>query len=306
MREAIDPGLAEFLRQAAAAGAPPITAGTVDEARAGNAVFLRSMRTRHIPVERVEDLIVPTRAGALDARSYTPAGSPCAVVVYLHGGGWVLGDLEGHDQLCRHLAVAAGAVVVNVDYRHAPETPFPGPAEDAADAVAWAAATFSLPVVVMGDSAGGNLAASAAVASRDAGVRLDLQVLLYPVLDADLTRASYDRNGQGFLLTAADMDWFWAHYVADGDRFDPRASVLRVADPAGLAPAVIVVAGRDPLRDEGVAYAERLATADVPCELVEHDGAIHGFMTLHAASPLGDQALEDVARAVRRHVTATV
>ncbi|MDT9593298.1 alpha/beta hydrolase [Nocardioides zeae] len=306
MRPAIDPGLAGFLEQAAAAGAPPITAGSVADARTGNAEFLRTMRTRQEPVRAVEELSVPTRAGDLPARAYLPVDEPVAVVVYLHGGGWVLGDLEGHDQLCRHLAATSGAVVVNVNYRHAPETRFPGPAEDAADAVAWAAATYPYPVVVMGDSAGGNLAASAAVASRDAGVRLDLQVLLYPVLDADLTRESYRRNGDGYLLTAADMDWFWDHYVGDGDRFDPRASVLRVDDLDGLAPAVVLVAGYDPLHDEGIAYADRLAAAGVPCDVLEYPGAIHGFMTLHAVSPLGEQAAEEVAGLVRRRTTAAV
>lgn len=298
----LDPNYAAFLAELKEAGAPPITAGTVEDARAANTAFLESMRTRLVDVASVEDITIPTRADRLDARVYTPHGDPSSVVTYFHGGGWVLGDLNGHDQICRQVADTANSVVVNVNYRHAPETPFPGAAEDAADAVAWAAATYSLPIITMGDSAGGNLAASATISARNTGVEVALQVLLYPVLDADLTRDSYRRNGEGFLLTAADMEWFWSHYVQSADRFDPRVSVLRVGDMTGLAPAVIVLAGFDPLRDEGVAYARRFDEVGTPCELIEYPGAIHGFMTLTALGPLADEATEAVATSIRRYV----
>lgn len=301
MGEQVDAALAAFLAAAAEADAPPITAGTIADARAGNAAFLATMRTRTIEVATVVDVAVPTRAGSVPAREYTPYDGATAVVVYLHGGGWVLGDLEGHDQLCRQLAVEAGAIVVNVNYRHAPEVPFPGPVEDAVDAVAWAAEHYDLPLAVAGDSAGGNLAAAAAVAARDAGVEVGLQALLYPVLDADLDRDSYRRNGAGYLLTTADMDWFWTQYVGEADRFDPRASVLRTTDLAGVAPALVVVAGFDPLRDEGIAYGRRLEEAGVACEVLEYPGAIHGFATLHAITPLADEAVGAVAAAIRTH-----
>lgn len=302
MAAELDTGYAKFLQELKDADAPPVTAGSIEEARNGNAAFLASMRTRIVEVATVEDVTVPTRAGRVDARVYTPHGNATSVIVFFHGGGWVLGDLNGHDQICRRIADAAGAIVVNVNYRHAPETPFPGAAEDAADAVTWAAGHYSLPVVTMGDSAGGNLAASAAIAARDAGLELALQVLLYPVLDAYLSTASYRRNGEGYLLTTADMEWFWSQYVQDGNRFDPRASVLRVPDVAGVAPAIVVVAGFDPLHDEGVAFARRLDEAGVTCELLEYPTAIHGFMTLTALGPLAEEATDAVAVAVRKSI----
>lgn len=299
----LDPGLARFLEELREADAPSITAGSVEEARAGNAAFLTSMRTEPVDMASVEDIRVPTRSGGQPARRYVPHGEPAGVVTYFHGGGWVMGDLEGHDVICRRFADAAGVIVVNVNYRHAPETPFPGAAEDAADAVVWAASAYDLPVITMGDSAGGNLAASAALAARDAGVDVALQALLYPVLDADLSRDSYRRNGEGYLLTTTDMTWFWNHYIQGGDAFDPRVSVVR-ADLRGVAPAVIVAAGFDPLVDEALVFAHLLQEQGTECQLLEYPGAIHGFMTLPSLTDLADHAIDAVAERIRAVVGA--
>lgn len=294
----LDADLATFLREAADAGAPSITAGTVEQARTANAAFLRSMRSEPSRVADVADIRVPTRTGEVAARRYTPSGHAAGVVLYFHGGGWVLGDLEGHDQICRQVAAESASIVINVDYRHAPEVPFPGAVDDAVDALTWANAAHELPIVLMGDSAGGNLAASAAVTARNHGIDVACQVLLYPVTDADSTTESHRRNGDGYLITNADLEWFWTHYVPDGDRFDPRVSVLRTEDLTNVAPAVVVVAGFDPLYDEGVAYAGRLRSAGVSCELLDYPGAIHGFMTMFAISPLAEQAVSVVTTKV--------
>nr|BFE78947.1 alpha/beta hydrolase [Planobispora longispora] len=240
-------------------------------------------------------------AGGVPVRIYRPEedGRPLPAIVYFHGGGWVFGSVARNDALARDLAARNGAVVVSVDYRLAPEHPFPAAADDA-----WSAVrdVFARPeaygadprrIAVCGDSAGGNVAAVAAWLARDAGLRLAHQLLVYPVLDVAMDTPSYRAYATGFGLGADEMAWFAAQY--GGDPADPRLAPLRLADKAGLAPATVITAECDPLCDEGESYAAQLAAAGVPVELRRYAGAIHGFFGLPG---FFDQAVE--ARVRRR------
>ncbi|MFI7446187.1 alpha/beta hydrolase [Nonomuraea sp. NPDC049714] len=230
--------------------------------------------------------------------------APLPVVVYLHGGGWVFGSVKRNDALGRDLAIRTGAVVVSVDYRLAPEHPFPAAADDA-----WTVLRdiFARPafyqsngsIALVGDSAGGNLAAVAAWQARDAGLRLAHQVLVYPVLDAGLDTPSYSEFAKGFGLDAEEMAWFVRQYAAGADRADPRLSPLRLPSTAGLAPATVLTAGCDVLRDEGERYGERLAEAGVPVEVRRFDGAVHGFFGLPRLFDQAGEAREYVAERLR-------
>jgi acetyl esterase len=262
------------------------------------------------PVERIEDVVIARpqdEAGgaALRARAYWPKGpeEPVGAVVWLHGGGWCVGDLDGFDRVCRSLANAAGAVVVSVDYRLAPEHPFPAAVRDADLAVAWAGGHGARQlgydpgrVVVGGDSAGGNLAT---VAARHHPQALRAQLLVYPAVDAGMGSDSYREFADFTLLTADAMDWCWRTYLGDGGPAgDPDASPARAADLSGLPPAYVAVAGHDVLRDEGIAYAQALEAAGVPVVLRRFDDMTHGFLrwggvvdrTRELIADLGEQA----------------
>ncbi|MDA9431083.1 alpha/beta hydrolase [Bradyrhizobium sp. CCBAU 51627] len=251
-------------------------------------------------VDAVRDIKVKGGAGPLDARVYCIGSDPAPTVVFFHGGGWVAGDLETHDRQARNLAIETGAVVVSVDYRRPPETRFPGAFEDA-----FAAASDIFNRVtefggdpkrlgVAGDSAGGNLAATTAIASRDAGIKLAAQLLVYPVTDAvglyadareNARFPSRTENADGYFLTRATMEWFCGHYFADpADASDWRVSPLRAASLKGLAPAIVTTAWFDPLRDEGAAYAKALEAAGVHVRHHEGAGLIHGYFGMGDAS----------------------
>jgi acetyl esterase len=244
-----------------------------------------------IPVEGVEDIEVPGAAGPLAARLFTPAGvsAPAPLLVYLHGGGWVVGDLDTHDQPCRFLARHAGVRVLSVAYRRAPEDPFPAAVEDSVAAVRHAiehADRFGADparVAVGGDSAGGNLAAvTARLLALDGGPAPAFQLLIYPVTDLTRKRDSYRLFSKGFFLTEHQMDWYRGHYLADeADASDPRVSPILASNFAGLPPAYLVTAGFDVLRDEGEDYAALLRDAGVDVTSVRERGLIHGFT--HAA-----------------------
>jgi len=292
----LDADTAAFLAQIVEAGADPITAGTPDEARAANAEFLAQVGINPVDIEEVAAVEIPGPAGAIPARRYRD-GAAEAIVVYFHGGGWVLGDLEGHDPLCRLLASETVAEVVNVNYRHAPEDPFPAAVDDAYAALEWAAGEAAgRPIVVAGDSAGGNLAAAVALRARDeGGPEIALQALLYPVLDVDLTTASYDAYGEGHLLLRDDMAWFVDKYLTDpAQRAHPYVAPLRAETVAGVAPAYLAVGGYDPLLDEGLAYAERLNGAGVEVRLRNYEQFIHGFLTMPKAIPSTQRAIDEV------------
>jgi acetyl esterase len=221
-------------------------------------------------------------------RVYEPGtGDPRPAFVYFHGGGWVVGNLETHDELCRVLCRETGAVVVSVDYRLAPEHPFPAPIEDCYAALSWVAGGHGGlgtdgRLVVGGDSAGGNLAAVAALLARDRGApAVDHQVLIYPATAADFSRGSYRENGEGYGLTRAEMRWFRDRYLGtpyDVHDRNPYAWPEEAADLSGVAPATVVTAEYDPLRDDGTRYAERLTAAGVDARLENYDGVIHGFV----------------------------
>jgi acetyl esterase len=238
-------------------------------------------------------------ATGLAGRLYQPGISgPGGITVWFHGGGWVTGDLGYSDEICRLIAQSSRRPVLSVDYRLAPEHPFPAAVEDALTAVRWAARQNSGQVVVAGDSAGGNLAAVAAIElSRAPDVRLAGQLLVYPVLDTDLTRPSYAANGP-VLLSAEDMDWFLRHYCQDlAQLWSPRVAPLRSADLAGLPRTVIILAGHDPLADEGLAYAAALHAAGVPVTTRTFESLPHGFLRFTGPVAAARAAAAEVAAA---------
>jgi acetyl esterase len=253
-------------------------------------------------VKRVEEIDIEGPEGTLPLRIYhPPLPDPRRAILFLHGGGWVLGDLDHADADCRRLCVDTGSLVVAVDYRLAPEHPFPAGLEDAYAALRWLAekvgSTSGPPrLVVGGDSAGGNLTAALTLLARErGGPAIDHQVLIYPVTDRDFETDSYRTFGDGYLLTRAAMELFWASYVpaASGDT-DPLAAVLRAEDLSGLPPATVVVAGCDVLRDEAEAYGLRLRLADVSVDVLRYPGQLHSFWTYGGASDIGRKVNADI------------
>jgi acetyl esterase len=306
----VHPQAQQILDGKAAVGAPPIWELTPDEARAV-AEANNAMIPAGPDLESVRDIVIPSQAGGMPARLYSPSSSAPGLVVYYHGGGWVFGSLDGWDALVRALAVASGCDVLSVDYRLAPEHVFPAAADDAYDALVWAASTSGpaqgRPIVVAGDSAGGNLAAVAALRARDfGGPPVVLQVLVYPVVDCDLDRRSYrEYDGDEFILNRRDMTWFWDHYAPDAaTRVNPYASPLRASSLSGLPPAYLVTAEHDPLRDEGFAYADRLRAARVPVEHRHYGSQIHAFFTFTGVLDDADRAVSEVGAAIRSAVDA--
>ncbi|WP_433474228.1 alpha/beta hydrolase fold domain-containing protein [Spirillospora sp. CA-142024] len=321
----MDAELARLAADAASSGAAPLHLITPEEARErvrrGDALCSGGPR-----LHSVEDVTVPVDGAVIPARIYRPVpGTPPCTMVYFHGGGWVTGDLEYSDELCRHLAHDAGCAVVSVEYRLAPEHPFPVPLADAYASLVWAADAVAAGgrLAVGGDSAGANLAAACALRARDHGPRLAFQLLVYPVTDHDFTRPSYVREADAFPIGAEAMRWFWDRYAPDpAVRDDPALSPLRAVSLAGLPPAHVVLAGHDPLRDEGAAYAERLRNAGVPVSLREYAGLGHGFfrltgavgatrdalpeLTSAVAEALGDRTAKAPERRVRKPVSAGV
>jgi len=257
-------------------------------------------------LSRVESGAVPGPGGDIPFRLYRPEGAGAGVCVYFHAGGWIMGDLDFADATCRRLAAAAGCEVVSVDYRLAPEQPFPAALEDGRTMLQWAADRGG-PVVLAGESAGGNIAAACAIWARDAGgPAVAGQVLAYPVTDHALDTASHREVGpRNWLLSTADMAAFWDHYCPSGtDRADPQASPLRLADPAGLPPALVLVAEFDPLRDEGLAYAARLAAAGVATETREDRSMLHGYLGAAGEVDVAAAALETAGRWMRARLDA--
>ena len=304
----LDPQIARHVEKVAAGGAFPVSELTPELARERMHPAYSDQFGPADPVGSVVDFTLPGPGGALPIRVYTPVGGGTGlpVFVYCHGGGWVIGNLETHDGLCRTLAARSGAIVAAVDYRLAPEHRCPAALEDAWAATAWmaerGASLGAAPgeIAVGGDSAGANLAAGVALRARAHGLALRLQLLAFPVVDCDLKRGSYtEHDAIGPSIDA--MDWFWEHYMgAEGDRTDPAASPLRAADLSGLAPALVLTAEYDTLRDEGDAYAARLETSGVEVEHRCYPGQIHCFYRLGAVTDQAGECLDDCAAALRR------
>ena len=301
----IDPHVAELVARALADDPRGIDELTVEEARVRGG----SIAVATVPYEDVAEVrdVAVSSEPLIGARLYRPASGTLPLLVYFHGGGWVVGSVALSDNFCRALANVTGAAVLSVEYRLAPEHRYPAAADDAYAATAWAAAhAVELGVdrgriAVGGSSAGGNLAAVVSLMARErGGPALRAQWLHVPVTDHDVTRRSYVTNATGMGLTRRGMEWFWGHYAPDvAARDEPYASPLRAKDLRGLPAAVVVTAECDPLHDEGVAYAERLRAAGVPVTLLDYAGMVHAFMSWSSAVPQGRQGFADVGRELR-------
>lgn len=307
--EEVHPDVVDVVRRFKAAGVRPNHELGVLGARASLEAVIRLQRDP-VALPVVEDLLVPGADGRLPARRFDPGPDAAEgpLVVYLHGGGWTLGSIDAADRPCRRLAQAGGATVVSVGYRRAPESPFPRPLEDCVAAVEWLIAHAEQlgtggSVVLVGDSAGGNLAAATSMTLRDRGGRVPSdQVLVYPVLHP--ARASpfrsYEECADGPLMTRAEMEWFWDLYVPDErQQRSAAAAPLLADDVGGLPPTTVVVAEHDVLRDEGAAYAQRLRHAGVPVSLTMYRGAAHGFWWMDAAMRQAAELTEQIASLLR-------
>jgi acetyl esterase len=304
---AVDPQVAFVLDLVIKSGRPAYNTLSPKDARQ----LFRETRPASTPQPPAIGQVRDLSAGGVPVRVYRPAGVPDSTrlpgLVYFHGGGWVIGDLDTHDTLCRQLTAEAGIVVVSVDYRLAPEHKFPAAADDAWTATQWVAThageigVDAAKLAVGGDSAGGNLAAVVALQARDAGApTLSLQVLLYPVTDVGAETQSYRDLADGYMLTRDGMRWFIAHYLGKPqDAEDWRASPTRATSLAGVAPALVITAGYDPLRDEGDAYARKLRAAGVNVDHVSYGGMVHGFIPMGKLIDTGNRAVTLIAGSLR-------
>jgi acetyl esterase len=303
----LDPDATRILEAFRASGRPPYEAMTLDAARAAYAAGRAATVPEPHAVAETVELSAEGRFGAIPLRLYRPVTkvrSPLPALVYFHGGGWVFGDLDSHNGVCRHLAAGAACAVVSVGYRLAPENKFPAAVEDAIDATGWVrahAAQLGLDPIrigVGGDSAGGALAAVVCITLRDAGEPVPrCQLLIYPVTDLAMTTRSHDELAEGHLLTRASLLWFAGHYLTDqAERSDWRASPLRADSLADLPPSFVLTAGYDPLRDEGEAFAARLAASGVRVTTWRIPGQIHGFLPMGKVMSCAGPILDTLAR----------
>jgi acetyl esterase len=305
---ALDPDMKTLLDQVEAIGAPPMHTLTPDQARAAMDGMVMMMGPGE-DVASVEDRALDVGGRTLPIRIYLPEGvgdGPAPTLVFYHGGGFVIGSLSSHDRDCRALANRGRCQVIAVDYRLAPEHPFPAAPEDAMaalDAVVAQAADLNVAIdhlAVGGDSAGGNLAAVAALHARDVGIPLRLQLLIYPlVAGVEHEFASRTENGKGYMLEPEMAEWFMKAYFPDGIPLDWRAAPMLATDHSGLAPALVITAEYDPLRDECEAYATMLEGAGVPAKATRYDGLVHGFFGMGALVPAALAAVEEAGAALR-------
>ena len=305
---ALDPQVQQHLDQLAAMNLPALEDLTPQQARQFVVAEAESFGTPE-PIASMADFKVPGVDGEVPIRTYAPRnGAPLPALVYYHGGGWVLGDVETHDGICCELANRAECMVVSVDYRLAPEHKYPAAVDDAYAATAWVfeqAAQLGIDprrIAVGGDSAGGNLATAVALMARDrAAFRPAYQVLVYPVTDCNFDTPSYYENAEGYQLTREAMRWFWAQYLTQpSDGRQPYASPLRAESLGNLPPALVLTAEYDPLRDEGEAYARRLEEAGVPVTLTRYPGMIHGFFRRTHQFDQARAAVTEVAETLKR------
>lgn len=304
----LTPAMRDVLRRMRRANRPHLHTLSAQQARAAYEAGAGVLEIAKQALPRVEDIRIPARDGtALPARLYAPSTSaPLPVLLYLHGGGFTIGSVATHDVLCRQLAHLAGCAVVSLDYRLAPEHQFPTAINDAWDVLQWLAAhgaqlgLGTQRMAVGGDSAGGTLSAACAILARDAGLSLQLQLLIYPGTCAHQDTDSHFRYANGLVLEREGILWFFDHYVRnDADREDWRFAPLLAPDVEGVAPAFVCLAELDPLVDEGVQYADMLRMAGVPVDLEIYKGVTHEFIKMGRAIPEARQAHADMAAALR-------
>jgi acetyl esterase len=306
----IHPALQPFLDAFAQAPPPPDDpVQRVAAMRAGVAMFSTVGAGAPEPVHAVDDLLADGPHGPIAIRRYLPTDErDLPAVVWIHGGGFVCGDVPSYDLVARRLAAESGAAVFSVDYRLAPEHPFPIPLDDCHAALAWIVAQAhelgidGSRVAVAGDSAGGNLSAAVALRSRIEGPELRAQVLIYPVIDPGCATKSMVENATGYMLTADSMREMWGFYLDGISPNDAFFAVDKAADLSGLPPALVLTAEFDPLRDEGEHYASLLDAADVDTKVVRYDGMIHGFLGMRELVPAANEAMAEAAAFLRKHL----
>lgn len=300
----LTPRMAGVLERIHRANRPPFHSLTPRDARLAYRMGAEILDLPRAPLPRVENL----EAAGRPARLYAPSHERLPVLLYLHGGGFTIGDLETHDSLCRQLALRSGAAVMALDYRLAPEHRFPAAVDDAWAALAWLhehAASLGLDgsrLAVGGDSAGGTLAATTAFFARDRGLPLKGQLLITPGTASQAGTPSHKLFANGFLLDAASIEWFFGHYLDRAQRHDWRFAPLEAEDHSGLAPACLVLAECDPLVDEGIAYADTLRAAGVPVQLELYRGVTHDFIKMGRQIPEALTALDACATAIREYL----
>jgi acetyl esterase/lipase len=306
----LDPLVKGFLDQMAAVPGPKMWEVPASAAREVFAAMMQLVGPKDVPIGKVQNLTMPGPGGEIALRSYAPVaakGEPLPTLVFFHGGGYVIGNLETHDGLCRMLANESGARVIAVDYRMAPEHKFPAAVEDAYAAVNWIednAASLGVDanrIAVGGDSAGGGLAAVVSQMAKEKGdPKIVFQMLLFPVTQIGNETTSMREFGEGYFLEAETLKWFFKHYLPDdADRSDPRISPLVAKDVAGLPPAYVMLGGYDPLHDEGQAYADKLRAAGVKVTVADYPDLVHDFIYLQAVLPQAPEAVKGAAAALK-------
>ena len=305
----LDPQAIAVIRYLAQLAHPPVDKVPVSEARRLYRETRAALRPPAPALPVVGDLNAEGTAGSIPLRLYRPSNGVLPALIYFHGGGWVLGDLDTHDAICRQIAAQAGVVVFAVDYRLAPEHPFPAAVDDCYDATAWisgnavALGVDNTRLAVGGDSAGGGLATVVTLMARSGGPSLKYQILVYPVTDLRAQTESYSKYADGYLLTRNMMRWFIAQYATtEDDVRDWRASPLLAPSVDGVPPALVMTAGLDPLRDEGDAYARRLEEAGVAVDYMCLGGMIHGFLTMGGKIDTANRAVSYIASALRQRL----
>lgn len=305
---ALDKASQDFLAQMASRGGKPLHELTPEEARAFSGA-LSEMSGEGPEVKEVSTTQISVKDGEIDVIIIKPNTEPIAVIVYYHGGGWVIGNAAGFTTLGKHIATQSNSCVVLVDYRKAPENRYPTAVEDAYTALEWvdtnlqAIAGKRVPIIVAGDSAGGNLSAVVAIRARDrSGPKISLQIPIYPVTGDDLNNTTYTAPENQLLLSKDSMIWFWDHYVPNiAIRKETDASPIYAKDLSGLPPTVLITAGHDPLRQEGEAYAARLVQAGVPVIFKRFEDQFHGFFTMINILPASEKAVIFISNIIKHH-----